>query len=176
MRRVRWLAATALMLLAASAHAQDVNYDYDSSADFTKFKTYTWVRGTPVNDELNHRRVVAAVDSQLRVKGLRQVARDSAPDLLVAYHAAFSRSLEVNGLSSGFGGFRFGGTRTGTAQVDNIVVGTLIVDLVDAASKSIVWRGIARKEIDVNADPERRERNINKAAEKLFRNYPPKRR
>jgi hypothetical protein len=167
-------ASAALMLLGTGAFAQDVNYDYDSSADFTRFKTYSWVRGHPVEDELNHRRVVAAIDSQLGLKGLRKVERDSHPDLLVAYHASFNRTIEVNGLSSGFGGFRFGGSRSGTARVDELVIGTLIVDMVNAGSRTIVWRGVARKEIDPNADPERRERNINKAAEKLFRNYPPK--
>ena len=33
-----------LLLLAGIAAAQDVRFNYDKSADFTKYKTYKWVR------------------------------------------------------------------------------------------------------------------------------------
>ena len=58
-------------------------------------------------------------------------------------------------------------------RTEEILIGTLAVDMVDARTKTIVWRGMASKEVDVKASPERRERNINKAAQKLFDNYPP---
>ena len=45
--------------------------------------------------------------------------------------------------------------------------------MIDANTKTIVWRGIVTKEIDVDATPQKREKNINKAADKLFKNYPP---
>jgi hypothetical protein len=94
--------------------------------------------------------------------------------VLVAYHATFDKNLQINGFSSGWGGYRFAGNRTGTATVEEIVVGTLAIDLVDAKSKTIVWRGMATKEVDVKANADKREKNINRAAEKLFKNYPPK--
>jgi hypothetical protein len=100
------------------------------------------------------------------------VAVDGTPDVLVAYHASFDRDLQINGFSSGWGGYRFGGTRTGSARAEEILVGTLAVDIVNAATKTIVWRGMATKEVDVKANPDKREKNINKAAEKLFKNYP----
>jgi hypothetical protein len=52
-------------------------------------------------------------------------------------------------------------------------VGTLAIEIVDAKTRSIVWRGLASADVDANAKPEKREKNINRAAEKLFRNYPP---
>jgi hypothetical protein len=45
--------------------------------------------------------------------------------------------------------------------------------MVDAQSKTIVWRGAASKEVDVNAKPEKRDKNITRTAEKLLNNYPP---
>ena len=132
------------------------------------------MRGTPLDDELNHKRIVRAVDAQLAAKGLSMAAEGAAPDVLVAYHATFDKDLQINGFSSGFGPYRFGGMRTGSATVDEILIGTLAVDIVDAKAKSIVWRGQATKEIDVKANPQKREKNINKAAEKLFKNFPPK--
>ena len=161
-----------LALTSTTAVAQDVTYDFDKSADFSRLHSYVWVRGTPVNDELNHKRIVAAIDAQLVSKGLNQV--DGAePDVYVAYHTAFSRNLEVNGFSSGWGGYRFGPNRSGTARVEEILIGTLVVDIVDFKTGAILWRGIASKEIDVKANGEKREKNINRAAEKLFKHYPP---
>lgn len=170
--RIATIAATACLALAGTVvFAQSVTYDFDRSADFTKFKTYTWVRGTNLNDELNHKRIMRAVDVQLSARGFSRVEASGNPDVLVAYHASFDRDLEIN--ASGWGGYRFAGPRNGTARVEEIVVGTLAIDMVDAKTKTIVWRGMATKELDAKASPEKREKNINKAAEKIFKNYPP---
>ena len=174
MRIVTLISTAGLVLASATVHAQDVTYDFDKAADFSSFKTYTWVRGTPLNDELNHKRIVNAVDAQLSSKGFNKVEMGGNPDVLVAYHASFNKNLQINGFSSGWGGYRFGANRSGTARVDEILIGTLVVDMVDARSRTIVWRGTATKEVDVKASPEKREKNINKAAEKLFKTYPPK--
>jgi hypothetical protein len=164
----------ALALLGTITFAQNVSYDFDRSAPFNRFKTYSWVKGTPVADALNDKRIVSAIDSQLAAKGFTKLAGNSPADLLVAYHASFDKNLQINGFSSGWGGYRFGGTRTGRATVDEIVVGTIAVDLVDASNKTIVWRGLASGELDPRARPEKREKNIQKAAAKLFKHYPPK--
>jgi hypothetical protein len=172
MRIATFASAAAVVLMGTIAVAQNITYDYDRSADFSRFRTYTWVRGTVLPDRLNHARVVSAVDAQLAARGLTPVEAGAGADLLVAYHASFDRDLQVTGFSSGWGPYRFGPASSGTARVEEIVTGTLAVDIVDAKTKTIVWRGIATKDIDVKADPAKRERNINRAAEKLFKHYP----
>lgn len=174
MRTRTMLFTAVLAFVAGSAAAQSVTYDFDSATNFSGLKTYAWVRGTPGTDELNHKRIVAAVDSQLAAKGYTRVDSAASPDVFVAYHASFNKNLEINGFSSGWAGYRFSPHRVGYARVDQILIGTLVVDLVDAKTRTIVWRGAATKEIDTKASPEKRERNIYKAVEKLFRNYPPK--
>ena len=163
-----------LALAGSKAAAQDVTYDYDKTADFGRVKTYAWTRSTGLNDELNHRRIVAAVDAQLTSKGLIQVAPGATPDVLVSYHAHFDTSLEVIGNSSGTGRFGLGGFRSGTARVDEVLNGSLGLDIIDARSGSIIWRSVASKAVDVHADPEKRDKNIAKVAEKLLKNYPPR--
>ena len=162
-----------VMLLGTISSAQSVNFDFDRSANFRAYRTYAWIPGASVPDAINNDRIVRALDGQLALKGLMKIDRQDRPDLYVAYHAAFDRDLEITGFSSGWGGYRFPGSRSGAARASEIVTGTLIVDLVDARTRTIVWRGTATKEIDTNAKPEQRERNINRAAEKLFTNYPP---
>ena len=173
-RPIAQLVTIASLAIGTTASAQSVSYDYDRSTDFSRLKTYAWVPGTNLKDELNHQRIMAAVDAQLAAKGFTRVERSANPDVLVAYHAGFSRELEINGYASGWGGYRWGPARTGTARVEQVTVGTLVVDMVNAKSNTIVWRGIATKDLDPNASPEKREKNINKAAEKLFKNYPHK--
>lgn len=166
--------AVSALIAAPAAFSQDVSYDYDKSYDFAGAKTYVWVDGTRLKDEFNHQRIVNAVNSQLAAKGLTKAAVASDADVVVTYHASFDKDLQISGFSSGFGGYRWGGTRSGTATVDEIVIGTIVVDIADAEEKKMVWRGIASKEVDVKASPEKREKNIQKAAEKLFKNFPPK--
>jgi hypothetical protein len=172
--RISTCLTTAVLALGSVTFAQSVTYDFDRATDFARFRTYAWVRGTTLPDELNHARIVGAVDAQLAAKGLAKVQTPTGADLLVAYHASFDRDLQINGFSSGWGGYRFPGSRSGVARAEEILVGTLAVDVVDARSRTIVWRGIASKDVDVKASPEKRQKNIDRTAEKLFRNYPPR--
>jgi uncharacterized protein DUF4136 len=171
--RIRTLVAAASLLLSATvASAQNITYDYDKSMDFSRVRTYAWVRGTVLDDDLNHRRIVEAIDSQLRARGLRKIESYAHPDVFVAYHASFDSDLQIVGFSSGWGGYRFGASRSGSARAEEILRGTLAFDMVDAATNTIVWRAMATKDIDVNAGPEKREKNITKTIAKLFANYP----
>lgn len=155
-----------LLLSAVTTFAQTIRRDFDRTADFGRFKTYAWVRGTSLDDELNHRRIVHAIDGQLQAKGMRLADANSKPDVLVAYHAALGSDKQIIGQ-----GFRFG--PGASARVESILIGTLAVDIIDANTRAIVWRGIASKDLDTGATPEKREKNINKAVEKLFKQYPP---
>ena len=91
MRITTVLCTAGLMLLAGGAAAQDVNYDYDRRANFAAYRTYAWVSGTRQADDLNHARIVAAVDRQLAAKGLTQVDSTGTPDVLVLYRVALHR-------------------------------------------------------------------------------------
>ena len=164
---VAWVGATVL--------ASSVTYDYDRGANFAKFRTYSWVRGNPVKDELNHQRIMGAIESQLALRGFSKVATGATPDVLVAYHAAFDESVQVNVFGSGgWGPYGLGGNRMANARADRITVGSLVVDMVDASINRIVWRGTASQDLDPRASAEKKDKNITKALEKMFKNYPPK--
>ena len=173
MRLSTYLTSACLTLLAATALAQSVTYDYDRAANFSNYKTFAWARGTELPDELNHIRVVRAVGAALVAKGLRPVEPSATPDVLVAYHASLERNLEISGLSQGMGPFGLGGDRWGSARVQPVLVGTLVVDISDARTGTIVWRSLASSDIRPSDKPESRDRKIAKAMEKMFKNYPP---
>jgi hypothetical protein len=164
--RLATLIGTAGLLLTANARAQDVSYDYDKSANFAALTTYVWVNGDRVADDLNHQRIVAAVDRQLAAKGSRQVDAVADADLLVTYHVVLSQDVAVSGNRTGV-------NRWASARVEAVPVGALIVNIVNARTHATVWRGMVSRDLDPKADPEQREKNLNQAVEKLFKHYPP---
>src|SRR4030095_4257889 len=170
--RIATFATCVLTLLGTMAQAQSVTYDYDRAASFSNYKTYAWTRGTELTDELNHARVVRAIDAALVAKGLAQVEGSANPDVLVAYHASFDENLEISGSTYGWGPLGLGGDRGGWARVQPILVGTLVVDISDARTRAIVWRSLASSDIRPTDKPETRDKKIAKATEKMFKNYP----
>ncbi len=173
MKIAKLLGALSLILGTQTLAAQSVTYDFDKAIDFSKYKTYAWVDAGNIPDDFNHKRIVGAVDAQLGAHALTQVAQTGNPDILVSYRAGFEQGLEVNANSTDFGPYRWG-NRTGSARVHDVTVGTLFVLLRDANTQSVVWRAAATADIDKTASPEKRDRNIRKAAEKMFKHYPPK--
>jgi Domain of unknown function (DUF4136) len=174
MMRIATLTTCAgLTLLATLALAQSASVDYDRGANFTSYKTYAWTRGTELTDELNHARVVRAIDGRLAAKGLVRVEPGADPDVLVAYHASFDTNLRIDGFSTAWGPYGLG-SHSGSAWIQEILVGTLVVDLADARRHALVWRGTATSDIHTTDKPEKRDRNIARATEKMFKNYPPK--
>jgi hypothetical protein len=175
-------AAMASLLMPALLLAQKTSYDYDKAATFETFKTYAHKDGTKVGQPLIDDRIVAAIDTELAAKGLQKV--DSNPDVFVVYHVAFDKQKDISTYSSGYGGgygpygWGWGGGWAGgttTTQVRDILIGTLVIDIADAKKGQVAWRGMGVKEVDTQAKPEKRDKSINNAVKKIFKNYPPKR-
>ncbi len=174
------LATIALLVAPVLIVAQKTSYDYEKTANFAGFKTYAHKQGTPVGQSLIDDRIVAAIEAQLAAKGLTKAAAD--PDVFVVYHLAFDKEKDISTYSSGYGGYGgygwgWGGGWAGgttTTQVRDILMGTMVIDMADARKGQLVWRGMGVKEVNTQADPEKRDKSINKAVEKIFKNYPPK--
>ena len=176
------IALVAVVVAPALLLAQKVSYDYNKAATFASYKTYQQKDGTKVGQPLIDDRIVAAIDTELAGKGFTKATAN--PDVFVIYHVAFDKQKDISTYSSGYGGgygpygYGWGGGWAGgttTTQVRDILVGTLVIDIADAKKNEMAWRGIATKEgIDVQTKPEKRDQNITKAVQKIFKNYPPK--
>jgi hypothetical protein len=183
MRKVRLAASLAVfgLLLPALALAQKTTFDFDKTADFASFKTYAMKDGTKVGQPLIDDRIAAAIDAQMAAKGFTK--SEANPDVVVVYHVAFDKQKDISTFSSGYGGgygpygYRYGGGWGGgttSTQVRDILVGTLVIDMADAKKGQVVWRGMGVKEVDTTAKPDKRDKSINNAVTKIFKNYPPK--
>jgi Domain of unknown function (DUF4136) len=173
----------ACLLVIACAYGQDVGYNYDHGANFAVYKSYEWVQlpgpGGALPDQLIDQAIKRAVDEQLAMKGLIRVEQDGY--LKIGYHAIVHEEKGTDLSAFGMGGGPLGGgpgfggwnSCTVTGQTSTIPVGMLIIDFYDPARKQLVWRGHAAKSLELNKDPDKNYRNLQKAMVKLFKNYPP---
>ena len=179
------LSALVLFLLGATATvAQDVRYDFDQEQDFSKYRTYKWVpiKGADVPDELTGRQITSAVDTELKTKGLTKTDSDTA-DLYIGYQTAVGTEKQFTSYNTGWnygpgwgaGWYGHGGmSSTSTyGSTSTIYVGQLDLSMYDPAQKRLVWRGVASKTLDPKAKPDKKQKNIMKAVQKLLKNYPP---
>jgi hypothetical protein len=183
MKKVAFLILVVLFGGVLGAYAQDVRYNFDKNADFTKYKTYKWVeiKGADRPNQLVQKQITDALDAELAKKGLTKTEGENA-DLYIAYQTAIGTEKEFTsyntgwGYGPGWGGGWYGGTGSTmtTTSTTTIYVGQLDVDMYDVAKKEMVWRGTASKTIDPKAKPEKQQKNLAKAVEKLLKNYPPK--
>ena len=165
--KIATLAFCAVVLLPP-AYAQNVNVDWDHNVqNFSAYKTYSWVKPLrPAPSPLMDQRVVAAIEAQLAAKGMQK--SDGPADVLITYNAGIQRQRSA--VAMGSGRWRMGGGMTTVNQSDSNI-GTLAVDISDAKTKQLLWRGVAR---DTLSDkPDKNTKKIDKAVSKMFKKYPP---
>jgi Domain of unknown function (DUF4136) len=161
-KKITLFCFTFLLLTASGVLSQRTDYTVDYDADFSKFKTYKWIPFKSVGpiDNLTDDQIKAALDAALAQKGLKKVDTDTA-DLFVDYQSR--------------GGFTTAHPLIpGYNPPPSIYEGDLAINMYTPADHHLVWRGVASKALDPNANAEKRQRNLNKAVAKLLKNYPPK--
>jgi Domain of unknown function (DUF4136) len=169
--RIGLRALSVSLLVGTLALAQDVKSNYMPGTDFSKYHSYKWIdieKGAHPN-QIVDAQIKQAVDAQLSTKGLTKTDDEKA-DLYVGYQIAVDQEKQWN--AYGTGGVRFGGM--GTATQSTISIGTLVLDMYDPGTKQLVWTGNATKTMDPSSNQEKNQKNLNKAMEKLLKNYPPK--
>jgi hypothetical protein len=162
------------LLFATASFAEQVKTDYDRGADFSQYKTYSWEK-VQTQDPLWVGRIKDAVNAALAAKGWTQVA--SGGQVAIVAMETTQNQQTLNTLYDGFGGGwgwrRFGGGGFGdaTTTTENYKVGTLVVDLFDANSKNLIWRGSASDTLSDKS--EKNIKNLDKGVQKMFDHFPP---
>jgi hypothetical protein len=174
LNRIATIASVALVAGAIGCSTLQVNSDYAPGTDFSKYKSFSIKRGEAGQYQIAADRVMNALESALKARGFTSVPEGG--DLNVFMHVTIGKDTQINTTGYGYGGW--GGWRWGggmqTTTVQQIPTGTLVVDLVDAKTKTAVWRGIAKDEIKTTATSEERNQHVNDAAAQLFAGFPPK--
>ena len=170
---VRSIPVVVMMLIVYSVVlGQDVKTNYMPGTDFSKYHTYKWVQieGGGHPNQIADAQIKQSVDSQLAAKGFTKTDGDKS-DLFVGYQVAVNQEKQWNAYGMG-GGVRWGGMATASSSTIN--VGTLVLDVYDPATKQLVWTGNATKTLDPSKNQEKNQKNLDKAMQKLLKDFPPK--
>jgi hypothetical protein len=175
----KWLAgALALCALSFSAQAQKPHIQWNSQYAFDEVQTFAWQATDSSLQERNpfmHSLIKNTLEAELATSGLTQV--DANPDVFVNYHASTSTDVQLRSDSYGYG---FGAYGTGawgyygmgpvgpvstTTRVVEIERGTLVVDIWDAATRELIWRGEVTDTLPDN--PQKAEKLVVRAIGKM---------
>ena len=166
--RIAWFCS--LMLVAGNAFAQKVTIQFDQNADFTHYKTFAIRKGQlnssnpALNSELVKKQIETNIARDLTSKGLTEVQSGPA-NLNVVYHFGSARKTEVEAYPAGWRGWGTRYVRVPYAE------GTLVIDLRDPSTHSLVWRGISSEEKD---DARKIQGKLDDMVKKSIEKYPPK--
>ncbi len=185
------LTVAALLALPAILQAQSVRVNWAKKASFTGDKTYEWIPSKDTNHPFYRQYVGQYVQADLAKKGLQKVSASQSPDLLVTYHflTQETEDVQTNGFGYGGGGDGWGGWGMGmgdmgmgmgdmgmedttTTEVP-VTMGILTVDMIDAKTKKIIWRGQATED-NVLKSTKGEEKKVKDAVDKMLDHFPPK--
>ena len=163
------------MVLAVTVIAQDVKVDYDKSVNFAKYKTFSAKVATEWGTPFAEKRALDEVTNALVANGWKSVAAASA-DATVLIHGATESKRNLNTFYNGYAGYGYrgygaAGMGTTTTTVTEYTVGTMVVDIFDAKTKQLIWRGSGSDEISDKAD--KNQKKIANATKDMFKKFPP---
>ena len=174
MKPIRRTAVCTMFFLAmlGAASAQHVQTDFDHQTNFSQYKTYSWQEIKPANS-LWDARIKNAVDAQLAAKGWTLVDNGGDVAIVAIKTTQTQRTLQTfyDGMGGGWRWRGMGGFGQSTTTEQDYKEGTLVVDLYDAKTKQLIWRGSAQDTLSDKAT--KNEKNLDKGVAKMFKAFPP---
>lgn len=165
-----------LLYFFVSCQAVNINADYDKKIDFSKFKSYafykTGIDKVEISD-LDKKRILRSIDEELSAKGF---TKSETPDMLINISTKEREQVNVNQFNAGFGyGWGFGWSPMfwggGMNSVSTFAEGTLLIDIIDASKKELIWQGEGVGHLTKNTDL--KDDNIKEFVSRILSQYPP---
>ncbi len=162
-----------LLFLVASCSSVRVSTDYDTTADFSTYKTFAFYKkGIDKVDisDLDKRRILKAVESELSAKGF---TKSENPDILVNIFTKSRQKVDVydNNMYYGWRPWYYG-PNFGT-HISQYTQGTLFIDLIDANKKELAWQGIGSGALNTTGNISKKEERIKEFVAEIMAKYPP---
>jgi uncharacterized protein DUF4136 len=177
------LALLALVATLGAVSLAETKSDYDHRYRLAPGSTWDFrTRRNEANDSLGRnglwdRRVRDDLTRQFAAAGLMQVGK-AAPDLLISYHLGTRQGYETEYLNNGFpvygrfgyrrhwAGWGFGWGPTTVVKIPYLK-STLVMDVYDARTNELVWRGFDTKTINYD----KADKTINDAVGHLMKRF-----
>ncbi len=173
-----------------SCSSLKVYSDFDSSLDWSKYKTFEYYGWAEESDKilnsLDRERFENAFGAEFKARGIEYVEKggDMIVTLFIVVEQKTSTTATTTSMGGRYGGYYGGyygygpgygwggGHSTTSIQEYDYQVGTLVCDVFDAKDEKLIWEGIATKTVDEN--PQTRDKNIPKAVKALMSKFPVK--
>ena len=170
--RTRTIALMMTAAFAAGCATLTVSSHIERDANFVDYVTYDW--GPPDklpvgdprldNNPFFNDYVKGAIEKKLAAKGY-ELAMTGEPDLLIHYHASVNQRVEVYETDSRYG-YSYGNDQPRVVDYEQ---GTLVVDVVDAKTSKVIWRGWSQDVMNgVINDQRRLEKQVDEGIKKMM--------
>ena len=172
-------------LLPADTAAQKVSYDANRTTDFAQVRSFAIKPSDKMSENpLVNDRITAAIAGTLATRGM---TASSTPDVYVVPSVATETRQRVTSYGPGwyepFFGYGYYSSRWYGAygwgssgyEVRDVQYATLTIDLVDARTGALLWRGRGVRSVNPHWKPDTVDRKVSKAVTKILKNYPPER-
>jgi hypothetical protein len=161
------LCTTIVCLTSAVALGQQVSVNYNHNQSFSSFHTYAWgsSNANQIQNSILAQVAQQDIDTAMQGKGFTKVEESQKPDLLLTANGGMRQQTSY----SAWGMRGIGGGMGGITPQQN-VEGTLIVDLYNASTQSLVWRGIAQNTLSNNGN--KNQQMVGNAVTKMFKQWP----
>ena len=162
-----------LLFLVASCNSIRVTSDYDTSTDFSKYKTFAFYKkGIDKVDisDLDKRRILKAVESEMLAKGF---TKSEKPDVLVNIFTKSRQKVDIYNDNMYFGWHPWYYGPNYGMHISKYTEGTLFIDLIDAKKKELAWQGIGSGALNTSGDVIKKEEKIKEFVAEIMAKYPP---
>jgi Domain of unknown function (DUF4136) len=161
------LCAMLVCIASAVAAGQQVSVNYNHSQSFAAYHTYAWAsnNGNQIQNSILAQVAQQDIDTALQGKGLQKVQESQTPDLILVVSGGMKQQTSY----SAWGMRGIGGGMGGITPQQNVEA-TLIVDLHDAKSQSLIWRGIGQDTLSNNGN--KNQQLVQSAISKMFKQWP----
>jgi hypothetical protein len=164
-----------LIFVMGACSSVRVANDYDKKTDFSKYKTYAFLKDgvdkVEISD-LDKKRILRSIEEAMTAKGF---TKSENPDLLINFFTKSTEQVNVNQFNNGWGyGYGIGWSPWiwgGHTSVYSNTEGTLFIDLIDASRKELVWQGEGTGILTQNTGE--KDERIREFVTKVLAQYPP---
>lgn len=171
MRKLFTLIVFFILLGLMSCNTVRVTHDYDRQAEFNKYKTFSFhqkgIDALKMND-LDKRRIVIAIDENLKSKGMT-LALKSKADIIINIYASNKTRVDVDPWYNPW--WTYGPYWGNRLNIRSYKEGSIVVDLIDRQKNTLVWQGVG-KGLNIS-NIKAKEKAIPKAINEIMVAFPP---
>lgn len=177
MRRLMGLASVVATLVVAGCATMNVNSHVQSGLDIRNYRTYEWgpADALPTGDPRLDKdpffkdHVQGAVEKAMAARGF-DWATTGSPDLRIHYHANISERIDIDRLDVNRGYCAGEGCTPATREYE---AGTLVIDVIDARTNKLIWRGWAQNSVKgMLENQDTMAEQIDEAVSRMFAQFP----